>query len=166
MDPQTAQQPPQAPASTPPAEPVTPPMTTVEATAPIPPQQPSPFAPPAAPTPPVGNAPVQDNPAPSQAETKKSSSKMWVIMIVFIVLILAVAGWFLYQYSMNKPNSIYGDKMTTPTTVPSPTLGAVESGDKQLDQQSTTIDDSMNKLEDDIKGIDSGLNDKPENLNP
>ena len=110
--------------------------------------------------------------APPPLQVRKFSN-MWIVIIVVIALILAVAGWFVYSSYMtnmtksanSKYQGAYYEKQVSPTAMPTPTIGAVKSGDAQLDQQSDAIDTSMDKLNTDISNVDKGLQDSSVNLN-
>ena len=112
-------------------------------------------------------APAQSAATPAAPFPPKKSSKMGLILVIIVLLVLAVAGWFAYSYFMNKSSDsmyqgAYKDKKVSPTVVP--TVGAVKSGDTQLDQQSNAIDESMKKVEEDVNGVDTGLNDQAVDL--
>ena len=125
---------------------------------------------PAAATIPPVSAPAQPaaTPAPATPPVKKSS-KLGLVLGVFAVLLLAGGGWFGYQYYMNKSSQgmyqgAYKDSTEAPTVTPSPTIGAVKSGDAELDEQSDTIDDELDKVNTDVNDVDQGLQDKAPDL--
>ena len=124
------------------------------------PQQPAPAAP----------AAPQAAPGSPTTPAPKKSSKLMLLMVILTLVVLVVAAWFGYSYFMNKSSeSLYqsanNQQRVAPTAGPTPTAGPVKSGDAQLDGQSSAIDESMQKVEDDVKGVDTGLNDQSVNLN-
>lgn len=121
---------------------------------------------PSMPSSPQPTQPATGPVVPPPPQVKKRSN-IWMIIVV-IVIVLGLAGLLIYQYYINKPTgSMYKNTTSTitPTAAPSPTIGAVKSGDQQLDQQSDAIDQNMEKLNNDVRGVDSGLNDKAIDLN-
>lgn len=139
----------QVPTSTAPASPTVPAVPTV----------PQPATPPA---PPTAN-PTAASPTPPA----KKSSGLMIFTVLLVLIILGVAGWFLYKNymgsgSMYQKNTNY---QTTPTEVPVPTVDSVKSGDVKLDQKTEDIDSEFKKLDSDVKNVDSGLNDKSVDLN-
>lgn len=165
MDPNAQQPVPIQPAAQP--APATPPSTKATA-APVMPAE-TPIS-----TQPV--APVQPStPAVATPDVPagNKSSKLGLLLGVLAAVVVVIGGIMLYQFYQNKSaSSLYQNAYKTqskvtvmPSPMPSPTIGAVKTGDAQIDQQSNSIDSSMNSLNADIKNVDTGLSDQQGNLN-
>jgi len=158
-----AQQPAPAQTGTQPS-PATPPPA--EAAAPAAPAQPAPTTPPPA-------APATPPADPTTPTPEHKSSKLGLLLGVLAAVVVVIGGVMLYSFYQNKSaSSLYQNAYktqsqvsVTPSPMPSPTMGAVKSGDARLDQQSGAVDASMDSLNTDIKSVDAGLSDQQGNLN-
>lgn len=111
----------------------------------------------------AAGTPGAETPAP-----KKSHTKM--LLTILVLLLFVVGGIFAWQTYFNKGTMTKDDAMmkqdVTPTeaVMVSPTDAPVASGDAQLDKQSSTVDNAMEKANQDVTDVDKGLNDTPADL--
>lgn len=152
MDDPTAQNAPAAPANPEPAVLPTPEMVLSPAAPTIPP----PVVP--SPPPPKPEVVVQDG-------EHQSNKALIFVTVLILVVVLGIFGMFVYLKVANAPAKTaptVNESVTETSQValPSPTAAA----EPTLDEIAVSAESNLNSLDNDLKSVDSGLNDKAGDL--
>lgn len=122
---------------------------------------------------PLQSEPVTPIPTTSSSSSPPSSSnKKMLLAVAVIVLVILVAGTVFYA-NMSSSTQVPTTKTTptapatTKTVTPQSSTSAVnkDTSDTGLDKDANDIDRVIQGLTEDMKNVDAGLTDKPDNLN-
>ena len=103
-----------------------------------------------------------------QQEHGGSKKMLKLFLVILVLAILALGGYFAYSYFNSQKTynaGVYNYPTTAPTTpTPADTLKPNDTSNSSIDSNNQTVEKSLDALDSDLNSVSDSFNDKQTNL--